>query len=156
MLKVHGFSFIELLVTLVIMGILAMVAVPAMEIAVQRQKESELKHSLYEIRTAIDNYKIAYDNKQIHNEVGSSGYPPNLKILVDGVMDERSPNKTKIYFLRRLPQDPFVRKKNGNNGNWGLRSYASSAEDPQEGKDVYDIYSTATGVGLNGTSYKEW
>ena len=152
----QGFSFIELLVTLVIMGVLAMMAVPAMQMTVQRQKEAELKSSLYDIRTTLDNYKTAYDNKRIRNEIGASGYPPNLQILVDGVIDERNPDKDKIYFLRRLPQDPLVSPRQGVNGNWGIRSYASSADDPKEGADVYDIYSTATGVGLNGNKYSQW
>lgn len=151
-----GFSFIELLATLVILGVLATIAVPAIQITVQQKKESELKKSLHEVRTAIDNYKIAYDNKRIRNEIGKSGYPPNLQVLVDGVIDERSPNQDKIYFLRRLPQDPFVDSKQGTNGNWGVRSYNSSADDPKEGDDVYDIYSTSTGVGLNGNKYRQW
>lgn len=151
-----GFSFIELLATLVILGVLAMMAVPAIQITVQQKKESELKKSLHEVRTAIDNYKIAYDNKRIRNEIGKSGYPPNLQVLVDGVIDERSPNQDKIYFLRRLPQDPFVDSKQGANGNWGVRSYDSSADDPKEGDDVYDIYSTSTGVALNGNKYRQW
>lgn len=152
----QGFSFIELLVTLVIMGVLAMMAVPTMQMEIQRKKESELKASLHEIRIAIDKYKLAYDSKRIRNENGLSGYPPNLQILVDGVVDERNPNKDKIYFLRRLPQDPLVNPKKTLNGNWGIRSYASSADDPKEGEDVYDIYSTATGMGLNGTKYNQW
>lgn len=151
-----GFSFIELLATLVILGVLATIAVPAIQITIQQKKESEFKKSLHEVRTAIDNYKIAYDNKRIRNEIGKSGYPPNLQVLVDGVIDERSPNQDKIYFLRRLPQDPFVDSKQGTNGNWGVRSYNSSADDPKEGDDVYDIYSTSTGVGLNGNKYRQW
>ena len=49
-----------------------------------------------------------------------------------------------------MPKDPLT------GGDWGLRSYASSAADPQPGKDVYDVYSRSDGVGLNKVPYKDW
>jgi general secretion pathway protein G len=72
-------------------------------------------------------------------------------------LDIRSPTPKKIYFLRRLPRDPFFPDARAPAAaTWGLRSYASPADDPQPGKDVFDVYSLATGSGLNGVPYRDW
>ena len=55
----------------------------------------------------------------------------------------------KMVFLRRIPKDPL-------GGEWGLRSYASPADSPQPGKDVYDVYSRSDDTGLNRVPYREW
>ena len=101
------------------------------------------------------------ENGPIKKIVGQTGYPPNLDVLVEGVIDEKDPNKRKIRFLRRIPLDPMqpVNQVNNTNGvisNWGLRSYASEANDPREGDDVYDVYSTSKQVGINGLPYANW
>lgn len=145
-----GFTLVELLITVAIVAILATVALPLAETTVQRGKEQELRRSLREIREAIDAYKRAYDEGAVERKLGASGYPPTLQALVDGVRDRRLPDETRIYFLRRVPRDPVSGEP------WGLRSYASAAEDPQEGADVYDVYSRAAGAGLNGLPYREW
>lgn len=153
----NGFTLIELLITLAILGLLASIAMPVAQIAVQRGKEKELKLALREIRTAIDQYKRLSDEGRILKNFNSTGYPANLDMLVEGVVDQRDPGHRKIYFLRRLPRDPLQVNINLDAAaSWGKRSYASEANDPQEGDDVYDVYSTNSQQGLNGIAYKQW
>jgi general secretion pathway protein G len=153
----RGFTLIELMATLSIMAVLAMVTVPLAQLATQRAKESELRNALMQIREAIDAYKRASDLGHIAVEVGASGYPPRLSDLVDGVVDQKSPNGRKLYFLRSLPPDPMADSAHErSSGGWGLRSYTSSAQDPKPGEDVYDVYTTSLGIGLNGVPYRQW
>jgi len=155
--RAHGFTLIELLVTLVIVALLASVALPLSELAVQRSRETDLRHAQRDIRSAIDAYKKAWDEGRIATVVGKTGYPASLAVLVDGVEDPASPNSAKIYFLRRIPRDPFATDPNlAPAETWGKRSYASSASEPQEGEDVYDIYTRAPGNDLRGIPYREW
>ena len=158
-----GFTLIELVVTVAIVGVLASAVLPVLQLSVQRVKENALRANLREIREAIDAYKKLADveNGPIKKIVGQTGYPPNLDVLVEGVIDEKDPNKRKIRFLRRSPLDPMqpVKAINSTNGvvsNWGLRSYASEANDPREGDDVYDVYSLSKQVGINGLPYANW
>lgn len=152
-----GFTFVELMVTLAIMAVLVLVAVPMAQIAVQRQKEHALREALSDIRAALDAYKRAADQGRITVRLGESGYPKALGDLVEGVDDQRSPSRQKLYFLRRLPADPM--DANGASQpaqSWGLRSYASPPDAPSEGADVFDVYSRSEKVGLNGVPYKQW
>ncbi|MBV8125073.1 MAG: type II secretion system protein [Paucibacter sp.] len=153
----RGFSLIELMISLAILAALALVVVPVVQTEVQRKREQELQTSLTEIRHAIDAYKRASDEGRIPKVAGRSGYPPNLDALVEGVADQRNPKRHKIYFLRRLPTDPLRKDNAGRpDASWGKRSYDSDADDPQEGDDVYDVYSLAPGTGLNGVPYSKW
>ena len=161
--SLKGFTLIELVVTVAIVGVLASAVLPVLQLSLQRVKENELRTNLREIREAIDAYKKLADveNGPIKKIVGQSGYPPNLDVLVEGVVDEKDPNKHKIRFLRRIPLDPMqpanqVNNTNGIISNWGLRSYASDATDPREGDDVYDVYSLSKQVGINGVPYAHW
>lgn len=153
--QTRGFTVIELLVTLAILGVLVLVAMPLAEVTIKRNKESELRTNLRQIRNALDAYKQAYDEGRMPKVVGASGYPPSLQVLVDGVTDVSQPNQPKLYFLRRIPRDPFNADASTEN-MWGLRSYASSAKEPQPGKDVFDVYSLSNQIGLNGVVYREW
>lgn len=152
-----GFTIIELLVTIVIVSILASIALPMTELAVRRSKEQDLRRSLREIREALDAYKTATDEGKIQKKANESGYPNTLLSMVNGVPDAKNPSGAKLYFLRRIPRDPFfVDASVPAEKTWGKRSYASSPDEPKEGNDVYDVYSLSTDTGLNGIPYREW
>ncbi|HEY5801034.1 MAG TPA: type II secretion system protein [Burkholderiaceae bacterium] len=156
-MKARGFTLIELLVTLAILGVLAAMTLPVAQIASQRSKEQDLRAALRDIRQGIDSYKRASDEGRIAKAIGTSGYPADLAVLVEGVADQRDPKKAKIFFLRRVPADPFnTDRQLSAEQSWGKRSYASDADDPQEGEDLYDVYSRSEKVGLNGAAYKTW
>ena len=151
-----GFTLIELVITVAIVGVLALLATPLMEVTAQRQKEAELRLALRQIRTAIDDYHQAVQDKRIESPADASGYPPDLDILVTGVPDITKPDRSRIYFLRRLPRDPMNPDKELTPAeSWGKRSYASPPDAPSAGEDVYDVYSLSEGVGLNGVPYRE-
>ncbi len=152
----NGFTLIELLVTVVIIAILASVALPLSELSRQRAKEQELRQDLRELRTALDAYKQAVDDGHIQKSLDQSGYPPKLSILVDGVEDAQSASSRNIYFLRRIPRDPFADESADADSSWGKRSYDSKPDAPRSGDDVYDVYSLSTETGLNGVPYRKW
>lgn len=154
----HGFTLIELVITVAIVGLLASIVVPLAEVAVRRNKERELRDALRQIRTAIDAHKQAVDDGRIAANAQASGYPPNLLALVEGVDDARSAEDgVKRYFLRRLPRDPFFDDAAlAAEASWGKRSYASPPEAPSEGVDVFDVYSLSPASGLNGIPYRQW
>lgn len=157
MWRQFGFTFVELMMTLAIMGVLALVSVPLAQYVNQRQKEHELRTALIEIRAALDAYKRASEQGRIQLKIGESGYPPSLNALVDGVVDQRSPIRQKLFFLRRLPSDPMATNSSGDPAaSWGVRSYSSSADEPLEGADVFDVFSRSTKVGINGVPYSRW
>jgi len=151
-----GFTLIELVVAVAIVGVLAMMAVPLLEMGIQRQKEAELRTALRQIRGAIDAYHQAVLDKKVAAPADASGYPPDLEALTQGVTDISSPDGRKIYFLRRLPKDPFAPEAESPAQSWGKRSYASPPDDPREGEDVFDVYSRSERVGLNGVPYRAW
>lgn len=151
-----GFTLIELIVALAILALLASVAVPFADIAIQRKKENELRYGLRTLRDAIDDYHHAVEDGRVQRPLGSNGYPRSLQVLVDGVEDEKSPQKKKLYFLRRVPPDPFMPPGEKAEASWGTRSYASSADEPRSGDDVYDVFSRSDKVGLNGIPYRAW
>lgn len=152
-----GYTFIEVVATLAIIAILTSIALPLAEVSAQRKKEEELRLTLRQIRDALDTYRQAGDEGRIVRKAGDSGYPRTLQVLVDGVEDAKSPTGSKMYFLRRIPRDPFYPDPSVPAAQtWGKRTYASPPDAPREGDDVFDVYSLSPGTGLNGVRYREW
>ncbi len=155
--KWRGFTLMEMLVVLAILGILAAAAHPMLALSKRRQQEVELRTALRTLRTAIDAYKQLSTDGHVVLNVGDSGYPENLTVLVDGVVDARDPTlRKKIYLVRRLPRDPFADPSIPADQTWGLRSYDSPPDAPAPGKDVFDVHSLSDGVGLDGIPYGDW
>ncbi|RQH05482.1 type II secretion system protein [Paraburkholderia dinghuensis] len=176
--RARGFTLIELVITLALVGILALAVVPFSELIVQRQKEQQLSTALREIRTALDAYKEASDTGLIDKEADASGYPPSLTVLVTGVANAKDPKGGLLMFLRRVPRDPFFLgdPQVDAEDTWNQRAYgepppgATNPDNPDSpdnadnadaaasraGKDVFDVTSKSNRVGINGIPYSQW
>lgn len=150
-----GFSFIELLVVVGILFVVASVALPMAQVTSQRQREIELRRALRELRTAVDRFKDAVDQGAIATtslKPGNEGYPPTLEILVEGVTAAGDASGRKLRFLRRVPVDPMTRT-----AEWALRAYQDAPDATRwGGQNVFDVHSTSDGTALDGTKYSEW
>ena len=151
----HGYTFVELLVVSSIILILASAVMPLAKVSATRQREAELRRALREMRTAIDKYKDAADLGQIgalEIKAGSEGYPADLQTLVDGVAAANDATGRKLKFLRRIPVDPMT-----HGTEWGLRAYQDAPDATRwGGQNVFDVYTTSEGTGLDGTKYRDW
>lgn len=151
-----GFTLIEMVVVVMIVGILASAAMPLAALNKRRGQEAELRQALRTLRMAIDEHKRAWDTGRIEKKADASGYPTSLETLVQGVPDASSPTGQRIYFLRRLPRDPFADPQLPAAQTWATRSYASPPDAPAAGADVFDVASRTLGVGLDGQPYRQW
>lgn len=147
----RGFTLIEMVVVLAIVGLLAAASQPLLRYGALRQQEAELRTGLRQIRTAIDAYADAVASGQLRRPEGAPAagpvYPATLQLLVDGApLAEGSGRRP---FLRRLPRDPF-------GGDWGLRASDSGPDDPRAGRDVFDVYSRSDRRALDGSRYRDW
>lgn len=152
----RGFTLIEMVIVVMIVGILASAAMPLAALQKRRSQEAELREGLRTLRLAIDAYKQAWEQGRIEKKPEDTGYPPNLEVLVQGVRDASHAKGARIYFLRRLPRDPFADPGVPAAQTWGLRSYASPPDAPAPGSDVFDVQVRSAGVGLDGSPYRRW
>ena len=150
----RGVTYLELIAVATILMILASAILPMGKVAVQRQREIELRRELRTMRRAIDQYKLAVEQGQIGGtdvKLGSEGYPEDLETLVKGVRRVGTVDR-KLKFLRRIPVDPMT-----GTAEWGRRCYQ---DDPDStswcGDNVWDVYSKSTAKGLDGTPYNTW
>ncbi|MEO8483378.1 MAG: type II secretion system protein [Acidobacteriota bacterium] len=150
-----GFTFIELVVATAVLMILASAALPIARVSIRRQKEAELHRSLREMRAALDDFKRWADSGRISTlgvNIGSENYPPSLEVLVEGTAFTNDASGRKKKFLRRIPLDPITGK-----ADWGMRAYTDGPDaNSWGGQSVYDVYSKAPGVGLDGSKYRDW
>src|SRR5882672_3860970 len=153
--KPEGYTFVELLIVVTILLILASAVLPLAQVTSQRTREAELRRNLREVRTAIDRFKDAVDTGQIPTtelRPDNEGYPPDLDKLVEGVAAANDASGRKLKYLRRIPIDPMT-----NSNEWGLRSYQDKPDSTSwGGQNVFDIYSKSGGTGLDGTKYRDW
>jgi len=144
----RGLSFVELIITVTILSILASAVYPVARFEVKRQNERLLRYDLWMMRDAIDKYKDAADKNAFQVKLDSQGYPPDLETLVTGVEVQTK----KVKFLRRIPVDPMTGK-----AEWGLRSMQDDPKsDSYGGQSVFDVYSKSTDTALDGTKYSDW
>jgi general secretion pathway protein G len=148
----RGLTLVELIVAFTILAVLATMAVPLARFRVRRDRERELRWSLREMRLAIDKYKDTCDQGQLPKKLGAECYPESLEQLVEGVKLANDASGKKIRFLRRIPLDPFTRKR-----EWGMRS---TQDDPSSnswgGQNVFDVFSKTYEKAPDGTPYAEW
>jgi len=127
-----GFTLLELLVVMTIIGILAAIAVPALRDSPRRAQEASLRADLFTFRSVLDQYK------------GDKGnYPPDLETLI------------KDGYIRRIPLDPITKK-----ADWVLtmEEEPSEPDDPnvQPVPGIIDVHSASKEKALDGTMYSEW
>lgn len=151
----RGLTYIELLVSMAILAVLATAVMPLARWTEKRRMEAHLKMTLQTMRDAIDAYKKYADEGLItQTDVDQMGYPLKLEDLVEGVEigDPDSPEKKKIRLLSRIPVDPMT-----NEAEWGLRSYQDDWDAKSwGGENVFDVYSLSDRRALDGTYYVEW
>jgi len=123
----RGFTLLELLIVVALIGILTTLIVPQFRKTPQKAKEAVLKEDLYVLRDVIDQY-FADKGK----------YPDSLQALVDD------------GYLRKIPRDPITESAE----SWQIETVP--AEEGEESGGVYDVHSGAPGAGLDGTSYSDW
>ncbi|MEM7248952.1 MAG: type II secretion system protein [Acidobacteriota bacterium] len=176
----RGTTFVELIVTSLVLGILAGAALPVAAVARRRQVEIELRRALREIRLGLDAYHEAClgsvvqpgrsnQNQQagaratpavtikIEDDPNRTCWPKELEVLVEGV--ETSVPKYELKFLRRIPRDPTnVDDRDHDDFGWNLRS---STDDPDgniswDRENVFDVRSASDWQALDGSFYRDW
>ncbi|SDS21529.1 general secretion pathway protein G [Halopseudomonas litoralis] len=135
----RGFTYIEMLASLAIISLIASISFPLWTLQQEREKEQDLRLALREIRTAIDTYKHAYDEHRIEQREGSYGYPKSLGELVEGVVDVSTPDRRKLYFLRRIPLNPYMAADVPRDEHWIPLGYREQGKEQRGRDELFDI-----------------
>ncbi len=154
MMRLHrrqrGYTLAELVMVAALIALLSTIVLPVAKFTVKRRKESELRLSLRQMRTAIDEHKRLSDQGMIPVKLGGEGYPESLEVLVEGI--DLVGQERRQRFLRRIPVDPMTGE-----AEWGLLSYQDEPDTTSwGGQNVYDVYSLSDGTALDGTEYRDW
>lgn len=151
-MKKAGFTYLELLMSLLVMAVLSAAIFPTAKHIIKRQQELELRRVLMEMRTAIDRFKKAADEGTIAVEdIRQLGYPADFEEMIQGVPLQKDRAAT-VRFLRRIPVDPITGK-----AEWGMRSVQDEPDDATwGGENLFDVYSLSDGLALDGTEYASW
>ncbi len=151
----RGLTYIELLVVVALMSILALAALPLVHNKYRRFKELELKRALATMRDAIDRFHDYAALGQIEPwDLDWNLYPKDLEMLVDGVDVRQSPDQPaiKLKFLRAIPVDPMTGE-----ARWNCRGYRDEPDERSEScDDLYDVSSQSDEQALDGTYYRDW
>lgn len=127
--KRRGFTLIELMIVMTIVGILVSIAIPLYQKSILRAKETVLRNNLFTMRTVIDEY--TYDKQKA---------PQSLQDLVTG------------GYLRQVPVDPIT----GSNTTWQEVMEDALTAVNQTEPGLFDVRSGSDKTSLEGTPYKEW
>ena len=122
----QGFTLIEIMIVLAIIGILLTLAQPSFTTSVQRAREATLQENLFIFRDVIDQYFADHDE-----------YPPTLEALVEA------------RYLRKIPKDPITDSE----ATW-LVVYATNEDGVEEG--IFDVKSGSESIAMDGTAYADW
>lgn len=157
----RGFTLIEMLVVLTIVGILAAAALPLQEMTLRRSQEQALREGLRSIRTALDAHRAAVEAGRIAAGPEGSPWPATLDVLVQGAQllgepDSAAQAERRLYLLRRLPRDPFAEADLPAAATWALRASTSAPDAPAGGADVFDLRSRSERQALDGSRYRDW
>lgn len=138
-MRIRGFTYVEMLASLAIISLIASISFPLWALQQEREKEQESRLALREIRTALDAYKQAYDDQRIEQREGSYGFPRSLKELVEGVDDVSRPDRRKLYFLRRIPLNPYMAASVPREEHWVPLGYRTLGAWQRVGDEVFDV-----------------
>jgi general secretion pathway protein G len=150
----RGFTLLELIITLAVLAIMVGAAVPLARNNIKRQRETELRRNLREVRMALDAFhRDCTQNMftELESDRYKDCYPKDLKYLVEGMRQRGTVDKT-LRYLRRIPRDPLT-----NSFDWGFHSTEDDPNsDSWDGENIFDLYTKSNDTGLNGTPYKQW